>query len=144
MVSTGARSWRRGARFSFHSTAVQSGDAGGVDFGNQVVDGQQVSTLEAAARIRRDRYFQRFNFPGTRCAGLAGELRETLGSLPTDAQTAIQFVRSAPGITTALVGMSSLEHVEENLQLARVAPVALEQFMQLFSSLDVNPQIAAI
>ena len=30
-------------------------------------------------------------------------------------QTAIEFVRSTPGITTALIGMSRIEHVEENL-----------------------------
>jgi len=30
-------------------------------------------------------------------------------------QTAIEFVRSTPGITTALIGMSRVEHVEENL-----------------------------
>lgn len=30
-------------------------------------------------------------------------------------QTAIQFARSTPGITTALIGMSRIEHVEENL-----------------------------
>ena len=30
-------------------------------------------------------------------------------------QEAIQFVRSTPGITTALIGMSRVEHVEENL-----------------------------
>lgn len=30
-------------------------------------------------------------------------------------QRAIQFVRSTPGITTALIGMSRVEHVEENL-----------------------------
>lgn len=30
-------------------------------------------------------------------------------------QTAIEFVRSTPGITTALIGMSCVEHVEENL-----------------------------
>jgi aryl-alcohol dehydrogenase-like predicted oxidoreductase len=30
-------------------------------------------------------------------------------------QTAIEFVRSHPGITTALIGMSRVEHVEENL-----------------------------
>jgi aryl-alcohol dehydrogenase-like predicted oxidoreductase len=30
-------------------------------------------------------------------------------------QTAIEFARSNPGITTALIGMSSVEHVEENL-----------------------------
>jgi len=30
-------------------------------------------------------------------------------------QVAIEFVRSTPGITTALIGMSCVEHVEENL-----------------------------
>lgn len=30
-------------------------------------------------------------------------------------QTAIEFVRSTPGITTALIGMSRVEHVEQNL-----------------------------
>ena len=32
-----------------------------------------------------------------------------------DPQKAIQFARSNPGITTALIGMSRIEHVEENL-----------------------------
>jgi aryl-alcohol dehydrogenase-like predicted oxidoreductase len=32
-----------------------------------------------------------------------------------DPQTAIRFVLSTPGITTALIGMSRVEHVEENL-----------------------------
>ena len=31
-------------------------------------------------------------------------------------QMAIEFVRSTPGITTALIGMSRVEHVEENLK----------------------------
>jgi aryl-alcohol dehydrogenase-like predicted oxidoreductase len=31
---------------------------------------------------------------------------------------AIEFVRSQPGITTALIGMSRVEHVEENLAAA--------------------------
>lgn len=44
------------------------------------------------------------------------------GRLPVDPQTAIQFVRSTPGITTALVGMSRVEHVEENLNLIRENP----------------------
>ena len=33
--------------------------------------------------------------------------------LETDAQRAIQFVRSTPGIGTALIGMKSVAHVEE-------------------------------
>jgi aryl-alcohol dehydrogenase-like predicted oxidoreductase len=63
---------------------------------------------------------------------LPQEVREPLGGLATDAQTAIQFVRSTPGITTALVGMSRVAHVEENLQLARIAPVLSEDYQRLF------------
>ncbi len=64
---------------------------------------------------------------------LPEQIRTTLGSLATDAQTAIQFVRSAPGVATALVGMSRIEHVEENLALVHVEPASNESFSQLFS-----------
>jgi aryl-alcohol dehydrogenase-like predicted oxidoreductase len=101
---------------------------------NQSVDGQSLTLLEAAQQLGVTVISSASIFQGRVARGLPAELRETLGSLPTDAQTAIQFVRSAPGITTALVGMSSRAHVEENLKLASVAPVAPEQFMQLFST----------
>lgn len=65
--------------------------------------------------------------------GLPEQIRGPLGRLKTDAQTALQFVRSAPGITTALVGMSSVEHVEENLELVQVDPVDQRSFAQLFA-----------
>jgi aryl-alcohol dehydrogenase-like predicted oxidoreductase len=65
--------------------------------------------------------------------GLPDQIRTALGSLQTDAQTAIQFVRSTPGITTALVGMSRVEHVEENLALVQVEPADEESFSKLFS-----------
>ncbi len=100
---------------------------------NQTAAGQQLSTLEAATDLGVTVMSSASIFQGRVAQGLPQDLRETLGSLPTDAQSAIQFVRSAPGITTALVGMSSLEHVEDNLQLLRVEPLAPEQFMQLFS-----------
>jgi aryl-alcohol dehydrogenase-like predicted oxidoreductase len=64
--------------------------------------------------------------------GLPEAIREPLGSLVTDAQTGIQFVRSAPGITTALVGMSSVEHVEENLELAHTAPAQPDDLIRVF------------
>jgi aryl-alcohol dehydrogenase-like predicted oxidoreductase len=101
---------------------------------NQTVDGQSVSTLEAAVALGIIVISSASIFQGRVAQGLPKDLRESLGSLATDAQTAIQFVRSTPGVTTALVGMSSREHVEENLQLARVEPLQSEQFMQLFSA----------
>ena len=60
--------------------------------------------------------------------GLPPEFRSWFPRMRTDAQRAIQFVRSTPGITCALVGMSHLEHVQENLETALAAPITLEQF----------------
>jgi aryl-alcohol dehydrogenase-like predicted oxidoreductase len=51
--------------------------------------------------------------------GLPTALRETFPSLTTDAQRAIAFVRALPGVTGALVGMRSVDHVDENLAAAR-------------------------
>ena len=57
---------------------------------------------------------------------------EALGGLHSDAQRAIQFTRSTPGITTALVGMKSVAHVEHNLELAKIPPASFDQFQKLF------------
>ena len=100
---------------------------------NQTVAGEQVSLLEAAQTLGVTVVSSASIFQGRVARGLPETLRESLGSLKTDAQTAIQFVRSAPGITTALVGMSSSEHVEENLELVGVEPLKPEQLLQLFS-----------
>jgi predicted aldo/keto reductase-like oxidoreductase len=100
---------------------------------NQTLGGHQVSTLEAAAGLGVTVISSASIFQGRVAQGLPKDLRESLGSLATDAQTAIQFVRSTPGIGTALVGMSRREHVEENLKLVNVEPLKPEQIMQLFS-----------
>jgi aryl-alcohol dehydrogenase-like predicted oxidoreductase len=59
--------------------------------------------------------------------GLPPKFRSWFPSLRSDAQRAIQFVRSTPGITCALVGMSDLKHVQENLRTASTPPMTLEQ-----------------
>jgi aryl-alcohol dehydrogenase-like predicted oxidoreductase len=100
---------------------------------NQVVNGESLSVLEAAELLGISVVASASILQGRVAAGLPEAVREPLGSLATDAQTGIQFVRSTPGITTALVGMSRREHVEENLQLARVQPVHPEDFMRVFS-----------
>ncbi len=100
---------------------------------NQTVDGERVSVLEAARAFGISVVASASILQGRVARGLSEEIREPLGSLATDAQTAIQFVRSTPGITTALVGMSRRAHVEENLQLVRVAPAPVEDFQRLFA-----------
>jgi aryl-alcohol dehydrogenase-like predicted oxidoreductase len=66
--------------------------------------------------------------------GLPPELRSWFPGMRTDAQRAIQFVRSTPGITCALLGMSHLEHVQENLGTAASAPMTLEQFRAILQA----------
>jgi aryl-alcohol dehydrogenase-like predicted oxidoreductase len=73
---------------------------------------------------------------------LAGHLPEILAEgmqgLETDAQRALQFVRSTPGITTALVGMRQRAHAEENLALARRPPATRTEYLRLFTKSEAT------
>ncbi|MGH7151410.1 MAG: hypothetical protein ACREIU_11970, partial [Planctomycetota bacterium] len=49
---------------------------------------------------------------------------EAFPGLKTPAQRALHFVRSTPGVTTALAGMSRVSHAEENLAISTTSPLA--------------------
>lgn len=100
---------------------------------NHVIGGKQVCTLEAAAALGVTVISSASILQGRLARGLPESLRQSLGSLATDAQSALQFVRSTPGITTALVGMSNRNHVQENLQLIHIDPLRAEEFRRLFA-----------
>jgi aryl-alcohol dehydrogenase-like predicted oxidoreductase len=55
---------------------------------------------------------------GRAARGLPLFFRQAFPGLATDAQRCLQFARSTPGVTTALVAMRSPEHVDENLAVA--------------------------
>ncbi|HWW75173.1 MAG TPA: aldo/keto reductase, partial [Pyrinomonadaceae bacterium] len=100
---------------------------------NQPYRGAHVSLLEAAKALGVTVVASASLLQGKVARDLPDHIREPLGSLSTDAQTALQFARSTPGVTTALVGMSRPAHVEENLRLARVAPASSEDYSRLFT-----------
>src|SRR5262249_47574490 len=54
---------------------------------------------------------------------ISGSLQPAPQGLKTDAQRALQFARSAPGIACALVGMKTPAHVDENAALAKIVPL---------------------
>lgn len=91
----------------------------------------EASLLEAASELGITVVASASLLQGRVAQGLPETVRSVLGSLSSDAQTAIQFVRSTPGVTTALVGMSRVEHVDENLKLVEIEPSSLEQFAKL-------------
>jgi len=64
---------------------------------------------------------------GRLARNLPAALAQVLEGLRTDAQRALQFVRSTPGVGTALCGMRSLAHVEENARLVGTRPVPSEK-----------------
>jgi len=100
---------------------------------NQRINDEDLTMLEAADQLGVTVIASASMLQGRVARGLPETVRKPLGSLATDAQIAIQFVRSTPGIMTALIGMSRVEHVEENLKLVNVAPVGADNFAQLFS-----------
>lgn len=121
-------------RFRFVQLPVNLGMPEALSLDNQTFAGGRVSLLEAARGLGVTVVASASILQGRVARDLPESIREPLGSLGTDAQTAIQFVRSTPGVITALVGMSRREHVEENLRLARVEPARADDYARVFAA----------
>lgn len=99
----------------------------------QSAEGGRVPVLQVA-RARGLMVFASASLlEGQLSRGLPPEFRKWSRGLHTDAQRAIQFVRSTPGVTCALVGMNSRAHLEEDLATASVPRLSLEEFRAIFS-----------
>jgi aryl-alcohol dehydrogenase-like predicted oxidoreductase len=81
--------------------------------------GRVVSVLDAAREFGLSVVASASLMQSQLAANLPPAVRELFPALATDAQRAVGFVRSLPGVTTALVGMKRVEHVEENLGAGR-------------------------
>jgi len=101
---------------------------------NQPADAGLVPMLRAAEHTGLYTMASASMMQGQLSRGLPPELATTLSGLDTDAQRALQFVRSTPGVGTALVGMKTIAHVEENVSVGRTSPVPWEQFQRLFTA----------
>jgi aryl-alcohol dehydrogenase-like predicted oxidoreductase len=98
----------------------------------QVVEGETLPLLAAAARLGVSVFASASLLQSRLARRLPAGLRERLPGCDTDAQRALQFSRSAPGLATALVGMSQTEHARENLALAGVPPLDAASYRALF------------
>lgn len=81
--------------------------------------GQLVSVLEAAGELGLTVAASATLMQAQLATNLPAQVRALFPTLKTDAQRAIAFVRSLPGITTALVGMKQSAHVRENLEAGK-------------------------
>lgn len=98
----------------------------------EVAEDRKVPVLEIALQQGMVVMTSASIYQGQLARGLPEFAGRGLQGLQTDAQRAIQFVRSTPGVTTALVGMKNPAHLRENLRLARVSPAMRDEFMGLF------------
>lgn len=98
---------------------------------NQLFNGKYVPLVEAAREFGITVIASASLLQGQVARNLPAFVGNVLG-LDSDLLNALQFARSSPGITAALVGMSHRAHVDFNLKLARIPPAPTEQYLKLF------------
>jgi predicted aldo/keto reductase-like oxidoreductase len=99
---------------------------------NQPSNGYDHTFLEAAEKCPVTVMSSASILQSRLSAGLSPIIGASLKGLRTDAQRAIQFTRSTPGIDVALVGMSDIAHVRENLEMVKIPPATTEEYLKLF------------
>jgi aryl-alcohol dehydrogenase-like predicted oxidoreductase len=100
---------------------------------NQRAGREVVPLLEAARRLGIYVMTSASIYQGQLAKDLPPVIARFLPGLDSDAQRALQFVRSTPGVGTALVGMKSAAHVAEARHLCAVPPVPWSEFQKLFA-----------
>jgi aryl-alcohol dehydrogenase-like predicted oxidoreductase len=122
-------------RFRFVQMPLNLGMTEALTRPNQSVNGAPhgpaVTMVEAAEALGISLVGSASLLQGKMAARLPEFVVQALG-LRTNAERSIQFVRSSPSVVTALVGMSRIEHVRENLRLIGEPAATPEQFARLF------------
>lgn len=98
---------------------------------NQSVAGKWTSVFDAARRLSLTVIGSSTLMQARLADDLPDRVRQTI-AMNGDAEAAIQFARSAPGVTTSLVGMGSSEHVARNVQLGAVPAMDASAWLALF------------
>jgi aryl-alcohol dehydrogenase-like predicted oxidoreductase len=124
-----------GHRFRAVQLPVNLAMAHAVGFRSQAAgdsDGSRIPALEAARRLGLAAFGSASLLQGRLAAELPDDVVEAFREADTPARRALQFARSAPGMTTALVGVSTPEHASENFGLAAIPPAPPERVLGLF------------
>jgi aryl-alcohol dehydrogenase-like predicted oxidoreductase len=136
VVELAAQAGGKNHHFKVIQLPLNLGMTEALSLANQTVKGKNATILEAAQALGITVMCSASILQGQLTRNLPEVISETFQGLETDGQRALQFVRSTPGVTTALVGMKQVNHVEENLKTAGVAPASWEQYSKLFGASD--------
>jgi hypothetical protein len=99
---------------------------------NQELEEKPVTMVEAAGAMGIQLIGSAALLQGRMARNLPDFVAKAIG-LENDAERALQFARSVPGMASALVGMSHSEHVRANSKVFSVPLLDAEQFGRLFS-----------
>ena len=121
-----------GHRFRFIQLPLNLSMGEAIAQRNETVDGKPATILEAASHLGISVIASASLLQARLARNLPDEVAQSFPGFETDAQRALQFTRSAPGASVALVGMSSAAHVKENLAVASIPPVARQDFIRMF------------
>ncbi|GAC1663346.1 MAG: aldo/keto reductase [Candidatus Acidiferrum sp.] len=118
--------------FRFVQLPFNLGMTEALTLGNQSLGVRSRTIMEAAVELDVTLIASASLLQGEVSRNLPAFVADALG-LSSDAERALQFARSAPGITSALVGMSRTEHVAANTRLVNVPTATADEFSKLFS-----------
>lgn len=104
---------------------------------NQTVHGKTLAMVQAARALGMTMVTSASLLQGQLTRNLPKYIADALGC-ETDAERALQFARCVPAVTTALAGMSRVEHVRANLRMVKVEPAPRDEFLKLFEQSAVS------
>lgn len=105
--------------FGFVQMPLSLGMPEAVRTPTQPVAGSITTAIEAAVALGLSVVTSAPLMQGQLTRGLPAAVQEMFPALQTDAQRALAFASSVPGVATTLVGMKHAAHVAENIAVAR-------------------------
>ena len=115
-----------------------------VAYPSQEIGGRRIPALNAAAELGLAVFGSASLLQGRLAGDLPEEIVQAFPEAGSGGQRALQFSRSAPGMTVALVGVSDPAHGRDNFALAGMPPAPAGRVMGLFSQAPPADDFASI
>jgi aryl-alcohol dehydrogenase-like predicted oxidoreductase len=128
-----------GARHSFRLLQLpfnQAQPEGFTRFNHATGHGNVASALQAAFQLKVYVMASHTLGKGQLAMQAATAVRSALPALVNDAQRALQYNRSTPGLGTSLAGISTPAHLDDLLAVARLPPMLRESYLQLYQRME--------
>lgn len=94
--------------------------------------GNVASTIQAAFQLKVFAIASHSLAKGRLASECADAVRDATPEFANDAQRALQFNRSTPGLGVSLAGISTPAHLDDLLAVARVPPMRKEDYVKLY------------